>query len=343
MQKLFSTVTLALCLLILSSCQKDDLVTQEGAPNFSQGILVLNQGDPLVGQDVSLSFVVSGGEIYRHAFELANERPLEGTGHDLIEHEGAYYISLNDPGQVVRLDKDLKSTGELTGLGQIADIAFLSSEKAFVSGAEGITIFNPTTMTLLGTMSEGVNISRLLVAQGNVYALAPDDQMILAIDGQNNQVLNTISTGENAVSMILDPVGRLMVLCQEDGSVNQPTIRLYTLSNNAQVKSYAYGSPGARVRDLYLDPASQETYFVYNTSIRRVNANLSSYVSCTASGGAQLLHYPVLDPVSGYLYATDVVGDGERGHLYKFDVEDGSTVNRYNLDFQPIKYLFVNP
>lgn len=343
MLKFFSIVTLALGILILPSCQKEDVIAADAAPNFSQGILVLNQGDPSVGQDVSLSFVVSGSEIYRHAFEQANDRPLEGIGHDLVEYEGAYYVSLNDPGQVVQLDKDLKSTGELTGLGQIADIAFLSSEKAFVSGTQGITIFNPTTMTLLGTMSTDLKISRLLVANGNVYALAPDEQMILAIDAQNDQLINTFSTGENAVSMILDPNSRLMVLCQEDGSVNQPTIRLYTLSNNVQVKKYAYGAPGAAVRDLYLDPASQKTYFVYNTSIRRVDADLGSFVSCTASGGASLLHYPVLDPVTGYLYATDVVGVGERGHLYKFDVEDGSTINKYNLDFQPIEYLFVNP
>ena len=166
---------------------------------------------------------------------------------------------------------------------------------------------------------------------------------MLVIDPATEMVEHELSVGENPVSMIFDPQGRLLVLCQEDGVTQEPTIRMFTLSNNMQVKYYAFGQPGTRVENLHLDPVTGKVYMVYNNSIRRVSSDLNSIVRCTASGGAQGLYYPAIHPTSGHLYAIDQGRDGERGSLIKFDVEDGSTINEYPLDFYPVSMIFVNP
>ena len=93
MFKFLSALTLTLCVLSLTSCQKDEIVPQEESMDFSQGMFVLNQGG-IGGQEASLTFIVSGSEIYRHAYEKVNDQPLMGSGRALVAYGDDYFVAL---------------------------------------------------------------------------------------------------------------------------------------------------------------------------------------------------------------------------------------------------------
>src|SRR5512142_3246030 len=114
--KLFSKATLALgIVLFFAGCEKDNNSTVQG--KFSKGIFVVNEGNFTHG-NASISFYDRDSmKVTNDLFSKVNSRPLGDVSQSMAEHNGKYYIVVNNSSKVEIVDKnDFTSTGTITGL-----------------------------------------------------------------------------------------------------------------------------------------------------------------------------------------------------------------------------------
>lgn len=237
-----------LLLVLLVSCKKKPL-PPDTVHNFTNGVLVLNEGLYLQNNASLTWFSKSENKTYQQVFKQVNDRNLGDTANDfeLFELNGKTYIiiAVDVSSQLEIIDAtSMASVIQIPSFyGPVArqprrvgvkdDVAYIANYEGTVSVLDLVSLSINKTITV-GANPDGLYLGEDLVYVTNSGGLNPPnyDSTISVISMTSHNVIQTIITEMNCVDIIGDSQFDLYFLSKGNYVDVPPNlIRLNTLTN----------------------------------------------------------------------------------------------------------------
>ncbi len=191
--------------LLMSSCEKDN---SNGNPTdttnytYGRGVFIVNEGAFGQGSG-SVSFLnMENQKMYDDIFYAANNRPLGDIAQSMEIFNNQGYIVVNNSGtlEVVNL-QTFKSVATISNLASPRNTLIIDESKGYITHlTEGeLSIFNPTSNSLIGEVTTGKSCEDILYAEGKVFVtnwsnffVPANNNTIQIIDADTDQVTDSI-------------------------------------------------------------------------------------------------------------------------------------------------------
>lgn len=342
---------------VMASCVKDDPTTPTSTNNeFSNGVFITNEG-PYQGGNGTLSFYNStDGSLENDVFAGVNLRPLGNVVHSVSVYGDQAYIVVNNGGVVEVVDADnLNSMGTISGLQLPRYATGISATEIAISawGTNTVEFYNPSTQSLIASVSTGAGPERMLVHNGLLYVANCGgfglDSTVSVIDLATHTVVDTLWTGYNPNGFVVDANDDLWVLCggytdwgnmanNEEGSL----YRFSTASRSA-LANFAFNSTD-RPTGLCTDAAGETLYYLndgYGGSPYAMDITASSTPSTPIVSGAALYSLGS-DVINNQLYFADAVDYASAGKVYVYNLTSASVTDTLTVGIIPGNFAFNN-
>jgi len=355
------------CLTACSGIDEDP--GQEEFHSSSRGVFVLNEGNYNSGNATLSYYDPTEKTVENEVFIRANERKLGDTGQSIALRNGTAYIAVENSGIIWAIDAEtFRVKGQLTApqtehMVNPRYIHFLSDTKAYSTDLYSpyITIFNPTNMAYLGSISTG---------QPSRYNYCSTEQMVqhgryvftncwcytdllLVIDTQSDQVVDSIHlrTSMQPKSMVLDRKAHLWVITdggyqsgEDSFGENIPHLYCIDAETRQILTDQALDTDEGNVQ-LALNPTS-DTLYVINNDVFRMGIDESHLpvrpfieAKRDSKGRRHMLYGLNVDPHNGDLYLADAIDYAQRGVIYRYNRE-GALTDEFRVGINPNGFAF---
>jgi DNA-binding beta-propeller fold protein YncE len=353
---------LLLLLVSLQGCMEDDQFWDLNGPVYvpqTEGIFVINEGNFMYGNASLTYYDPETGQVFDDVFFHANALPLGDVAHSMTIRDSLGYVVVNNSGRIYIIHTStFELKGKITGLTSPRYIHFISEEKAYVSDlyARSIAVVNPLTKEVTGsipvnnhkTESYQHATEQMLQYDRFVYTNCWSyDNLVLVIDSELDQVVDSIEVLNQPNSMVLDRQHALWVLC-DGGYEGNPSghetgglMRIGAGSTEAEliIRFAADEMP----RDLKINGTGDTLYYINGDVYRYAVDGITDpellidnpYEGSLFTG----LYGLEVDPGSSELYVADAVDFVQRGRVYRFSPE-GTPVDTFLTGIAPGAFCF---
>jgi glutamine cyclotransferase len=348
--------------LSFHGCMKDDELwdfehSQHKRP--FRGLFVTNEGN-FMYENASLSYYdMETGEVLNDVFFNTNALPLGDLAYSMTIRDSLGYVVINNSGRIYVINTStFEYVGKITGFTSPRHIHFVSDTKAYVTDlyARSITVVNPVTMEITGSIDvnngsesffqhsteQMVQVDRYLFT--NCWSL---DNMILVIDSETDQVVDSIEVLKQPNSMVLDRYNNLWVLT-DGGYPGSPygyeepgLLKIEAGSRNVQVvHRFAQGEmPGA----LRINGTGDTLYYLNQHVFRYAIAAGSGpelFISGPSEAAGPGWYYGLdVDRVTSEVYVSDAIDFVQRGRVYRV-TPGGVPVDTFQTGISPGSFCF---
>src|SRR5690554_4603423 len=157
-------------LVFVLSCSEEPLETQYFDLDAEQGVYIACEGNFMYGNG-ALSFYHTGEKkVTNQVYYARNSVPLGDVVQSLARYDDRLFVVVNNSGKVIVADeKTVEHAGSITGLVSPRYLHFVSNQKGYISDlhATSLTIFNPETLTVTGSVDLNGHTSEQMVQIGN--------------------------------------------------------------------------------------------------------------------------------------------------------------------------------
>lgn len=337
------------CLLLIVlitcwACEKDDPIPGTGNPEFSEGMIISNEGGFGFG-NASVSFYdLERDTLHRMRFEQANGAPLGDVLQSISIIEDLAYLVVNNSNkiEVVALES-FKSVATITGLTSPRYLAPIDAEKAYVTDlyANAISIIDLNQHEVVGTIALEGWSEELILVNDEMFVTIRDNSFLFVIDTQTDQITDSIAVGFNPSTLQLDKDGKLWVLC----SGNQTTGTLgglYRIDPESRTllqqlpfsDTNIGGWPRLRINE------SRDTLYYLKENVFQLpigNTNLPEDALIAANG--RIFYGLGIKPKTGRIFVSDVIDYQQQGLIYEYN-QKGIMLNRFNAGVIPNDFTF---
>ena len=222
-----SLLLIATLAFVFTGCDNDggEVIPEPPySPYLSNGVFVLNEGN-FGGGSGSLSFLnLDSLKMSNDIFYNKNQRPLGDVPLSLMLRDSAVCIVASYSGHLqVALRQDLASVATIIGMTSPRNMLPLPGGRAYVSdfASPAIHIIDLNSYSLVGSVSVKQSTEALTLARGRVFADSwstygfegHQKHKVVVIDPATNQVIDSVMTGKEPQSMVVDKNEKLWVLC----------------------------------------------------------------------------------------------------------------------------------
>lgn len=337
-----------LSLLTLASCRKEDDPgprTDDPAPApvpgaFSDGVIVVNEGNYTWG-NASLSFISrQNNSIHDNVFQSVNGRPLGDVAQSISFYSNLAYIVVNNSQKIEIVEKStLKSAGTITGFTSPRYMAFVNSQKAYVTDlySNSLWIVNPEQKSIISSIPLAGWSEQLLIHNGLAYVTNTASSRVIVIDTNTDQVTDTIDVGAQPEAIVKDANNKLWVLCMGDGSpMSAGLYRIDPASNS--VEQWFMLSSVSSPR-LALNPA-RDSLYVLSDGVFKMGIDPSSLpAQALISGNGRLFYGLDVEPSSGTIYLSDAVDYVQQGWVFRYR-PNGVKIDSFRVGIIPGSFGF---
>ncbi|MDR0953871.1 MAG: YncE family protein, partial [Rikenellaceae bacterium] len=266
-------------LAVAVSCMDYDRPESEEFTPVGRGVFIVNEGNFMAGTATLSHYDPASRQVENEVFFRANSMKLGDVAQTMAIRGGRGYIAVNNSGVIFVIDiETFQVLGLIRGVTSPRYIHFLSDEKAYVTDLylPRITVFNPLTCEVIGTIDTRGHTSTEQMAQQGKYVFTNcwsyDDQ-ILVIDSERDEVVDSIAVGIQPTALTLDRHGKLWVLTDGgfDGSpFGSEAPALYRIDAESRRIEKRFTFPeGDHPSELCLNGAADTLYFL-NRSLYRM-------------------------------------------------------------------------
>lgn len=345
-------ISLILIVMVFSSCKKEKPEI-ESPQNFSNGILVLNEG--LFQQNnTSLAWVnLSSSEISSDVFLEKNNRYLGDTGNDMEIYGGKIYIVVNGSNTIEVIQKStgksIKQINMMNGSLQKSprSIAFHGSN-AFITCYDGyVDVLDTVSLTITQRIQVGSNPEDLTVSNGKLYVSNSGglnypnvDSTVSVINLSNFQSLGKITVGKNPGRMITDADGDVYVISRGNyGSIPARMMRINAVSDSKE-ETFGFDALGIEKMNGYF----LITFYDYNnqqSAIRLFDPSTEQMVADPFfhASEVQTLYGIKYDSFRNKIYCLDAKGFTNSGYLRRYSAT-GIYETSYHVGLNPNNVVF---
>lgn len=347
---------LILGVLFLASCEKSATLTPV-APKTGKGVFIINQGNFQFSNSSLSYYDPISKELQNKVFKRANEVPLGDVAQSMIIKDSLGFVVLNNSGKVyVFSTNTFMYKGRIKGLVSPRYIHILSEQKGYITDlyAQAISIFNPTTLEVTGSIHVNNNSAQynqhateqMVQVNNLIYTNCWSfDDKILIIDTDIDKVVDSIQVGIQPVAIKLDKNNKLWVLTDGGYAGNpfgheKPTLICINL-NTKEVETKFEFALNDRPTDLQMNGSKDTLYFV-NNHIWKLGINQKTLPELPFIQQDSKLFYALgVDPISSEVYVSDAIDYLQAGLVYRYTPQ-GFPVDTVKVGIVPGAFSFKN-
>ncbi|UYW00478.1 hypothetical protein K5I29_07915 [Flavobacterium agricola] len=301
MKKIFG---LALVASLLFSCSSDDNKSgnADGAVNYSEGIIVLNEGN-FLSTNASVSWIDKGiTAIKNNIYFDANQLELGDVAQSLAFSDDLVFIVVNNSNVVEVVNKkDFKKVTTITEQLNNPRYALVENGLLYVTNSnKTITVYNTNSFTLVKTITLDFAGELLVESNNKIYVGSnPYSAGKLAIINAATQAVENTIAFDASVKGLSEENGQVYVLTS--GAITT----IETITNNAVSKTNTFALAGAN----YLVEDRDNLYFTSNLGVYEIslaqlaqNASAKELFKVADGGWSALYGFNVID---GKVFTSD--------------------------------------
>lgn len=327
-------------LLFLSvSCSKPDeeILPPEGAARLGRGFYVLNEGNFTSGNASMSYYQADSLKMIHNLFYQRNKVPLGDVAQSMTFWKKYAFVVVNNSGIIWLINaSNATVAGKITGLYSPRMVCVIDDHKAYVSDFQqkGLTVFDPSSLQTLGSISTGKTSEKLLLHKGKVFAAnwsqynqTTLNNTVQVINAAFDQVVDSLVLTREPNSMVIDKNEKLWVLCS-GGFLNEDYPALYRIDANSLEVERKFDFP-----DLSGDPQhltinrTGDTLFYLNQGIYRMPVGAEALPAAPhVLQGNRNFYSLAVDPGSSTLLATDAGNYLQKGYVFRFN-PDGTIID----------------
>lgn len=337
MKKLFALPLFAV--FALSSCNQDPDDDNPNVDSFTNGVFVVHEGN-FQGGNASLSFLNKyTDEMSNGVFSSVNSIPLGDVAQSMVTIGDRGYIVVNNSGKIEVVDlEDLTSIGTITGLSSPRYICTVSNSTAYVSDlfSNVITIFNPQTLAITGTIAVNGQVEEMVKTSSGVIAAGTGANQVYKVNTLSNTLMDSVNVGVGPSNLVMDANGKVWILTNGGwGTEPAKLVCINPMNMNIEVTfSFASGEFPSSIRT---NAAGDMLYWV-NGGVYRMDVASMSFPSAAFINTAA---YKVgIDPEDGTVYVSDAGDFNSNGNVYRY-MDDSSPVDTFEVGVIPGEFCFT--
>ncbi len=212
-----------LIFILIISCEKDPTSIKETIiPDPAlKGILIANEGS-FSAANASLSYFDSdSGKIYNNIFNSVNGIDLGSVANSITIYDTLAFLVVNnsDKIEVISVNSFMQiATINLPSGSSPRNLVVENDSKGYVTNlyTNNCSIIDLNSFSVNGTIPTGTNPEGLVVANSKLYIANSGfgaGNTISVISTSTDQLIDSISVGDNPISITKDKIGNVYVLC----------------------------------------------------------------------------------------------------------------------------------
>jgi DNA-binding beta-propeller fold protein YncE len=342
--------------LFLTSCEKSATFKSVGS-KVGKGVFIVNQGNFQFSNSSLSYYDPLTKELENMVFQRANQVPLGDVAQSMIIRDSLGFVVLNNSGRIYVFNTTtFEYKGRIKGLVSPRYIHIINEQKGYITDlyAQAITIFNPTTLELSGTINVA-NKSALFNQHATEQMVQVDnyiytncwsfDDKILIIDTDIDKVIDSIQVGIQPVALKLDKNNKLWVLTDGgyDGNpfgYEEPKLSRINLDSKEVEKEFVFALSD-RPTDLQMN-GLKDTLYIVNNHIWQLGINQLTLPELPFIDQGNKLFYALgVDPISSEVYVSDAIDYLQSGLVYRYSPQ-GLSLDTLKVGIVPGAFCFKN-
>jgi len=350
-----SLLLIATLAFVFTGCDNDggEVIPEPPySPYLSNGVFVLNEGN-FGGGSGSLSFLnLDSLKMSNDIFYNKNQRPLGDVPLSLLLQDSTVWIVVNNSGRIeVAHRQELASVATISGMTSPRNILPLSDGRAYVSdfASPAIHIIDMENYSLTGSVQVKQSTEALALTAGKVFAACwsnygfenYNNNKVLVIDPVTSQVIDSVMTGKEPQSMVLDKNEKLWVLCSGGWMGDEfPTLYRINPQSLTAEQIYTFGDINSAPASLCANGNADSLFFInggiYAMSISA--ADLPDHPLIESD--AHLFNSLAVHPETSEIFVADAIDYQQKGLLLRYRA-DGTFMAEYRAGIVPGKMVFA--
>ena len=354
---------------LLAAC--NGTLDPSGAEEFDargRGVFVLNEGNYQAGNSTLSYYRPDSLRVENGIFLRANSRRLGDTGQSITIYGETAYIAVENSGIIWAIDtetfrvKGQLEAGETEWMVNPRYVYVESPGKAYATDllSPYITIFNPSTMTYLGSIATGQKKAYSYASTERIVPYGHElfvncwcySRSILVVDTRQEAVTDSIVLSSwQPKSMAMDCRGKLWVITDggygtERESFGDNVPHLYCIdAATHQIESDEMLDTDEASVEIALNPG-RDTLYIINNDIFRMGVGerhvpVRPFIEAPrdSRGRRHKLYGLNIDPHSGDLYVADAVDYSQSGVVYRYS-NQGQLIDQFRVGINPNGFAF---
>ena len=342
---------------LVAGCKKEDNPVYIPAGPFSNGVFISNEGTFGLA-NASVSFYDYAGDSVRNAiFQAVNNHALGRVLQSIYTVSGKVFMVLNLSDTVaIASANDFKEAGHIAGLGSPRYMTSYADKGYITQWGEGgvVKVVSLNTFNILKTIDVGTGPEQVILANGKIMACNGGgydrDSTITVIDPSSDQVVQTVTVGDNPKELTVDMNNNIWVLCygyiKYDGSFNiieETPSRLVRLSGQPLQKTGDYIISANR-HPQHLDISKDRSTIFYGggfgfAGIYAMDIHETVTPSLPLVDGTKYFYGFNVNPRNGEIYAMDATDFSSPGFLCRYSSQ-GNLIGKYTVGVSPNGAIF---
>ncbi|MBW6534316.1 MAG: YncE family protein [Mariniphaga sp.] len=330
------------------SCTDEPVETVFFDLDTENGIFIACEGNFMYGNG-SLSFYhPHKKEVTNHLFQTRNNAPLGDVVQSLARNGNSLFIVVNNSGKIVVTNsRTIEFEGIITGLTSPRYIHFVSENKAYISDlyASHITIFNPKTLEITGTIDLEGHTSEQMVQVGKYVFVSHwvNGEDILVIDTETDQLIDKIEVPAQPKDLRVDKNGKIWALCggsYANVEVEENPSALVRIDPETRTMEQIYRfSEGMFSSGLEMSAAGDSLYYL-NKGIFKMAVN-SRHLPDSAfiPEDEKLFYHLAVNQENNEIYIADAIDYTQDAVVYRYS-QSGVLKDSFKVGINPSDFLF---
>ena len=341
MKKSINLLIFGFFIVISSSCEK--LNPEDNSSNVSINgnglVLIGNEGNFQYGNSSISSYNKNTQEIATNIYQNINQSPLGDVLHSISHIDHQLFLVINNSSKIVVInDETFLYEYEIDNLLSPRKIIKVNNSKYYITDlySNSIYIYNAYQNT---TSEIAVNgwCEDILMQNGKVYACNVTNDQIYVINSEDDSILDSISVGQNPVSIKEDLKGDLWVLCQGSVSNNEnPSISIIKTQSLQIIKNFNLESNQSYPSSMNI--FKNEVFFI-NKHVYKIPSIEDTLQEIIWENTGNTFYNLSIDPYNKDLYITDAKDYVQNGSLLIID-SIGNLKNEVTTGIIPKSIVF---
>ena len=330
------------------SCKKQG--EQQPVQEYNQqtnGVFICNEGNFTFGNASLSYFDLEKNEIHNQVFYNANNFPLGDVLQSMAIKDSLGFVVINNSGKVFVMNtRTFKYVATIDGLVSPRYITFINENKAYLSDLydPNITIFNPNTFQVTGTVKLGRPVEKMLLHEGKVYATSWSySNWVYKIDAENDKVLDSLEVAFQPNGIVLDKNEKIWVLSNGgyNGSEGQQMAALTRINpldfSVEEVFTFEniQDSPGS----LTINNGGDSLFYLNNGVFVMPIATEQLPNTTLIPENDRLFYSLGVDPATSIIYVSDAIDYLQKGAVFRYK-PDGASIDSFRVDIIPSEFTF---
>ena len=327
--------------IICSTCVK--LNPENNSNNVSingNGLVIIgNEGNFQFGNSSLSSYNKNSGETSSNIYQNINQSLLGDVLHSISHIDHQLFLVVNNSGKIVVInDETFEYLYQIDNLLSPRKIIKVNNSKYYITDlySNSIYIYNAYQNTTSEISVSGW-CEDILMQNGKVYVCNVANNQVYVINSNDDSISDSISVGQNPISIKEDLMGNLWVLSQGSISNNEePSISIIETQTLQIIKNFNLESNLSNPSSMNI--FYNEVFFI-NKHVYKISSIEDTVQEIVWENNGNTFYNLSIDPYNKDLYVTDAKDYVQNGSLLIID-SIGNLKNEVSTGIIPKSIVF---